>query len=98
MTKAKKKAAPKAASRKRKKRRKAAPRRKPKRADKITERELLVLRGIVEGLTDAKIGERLGVSYETVKTYVNRIRTKLGVRTKTEIAVLVVTKGLLTAA
>lgn len=65
---------------------------------KLTERELDVLRGIADGLTNAQIGQRLDVSYETVKSYINRLRTKLGVRTKTAIAVYAVKHKLLGAA
>lgn len=67
-------------------------------APKLTERELDVLRGIADGLTNAEIGQRLNVSYETVKSYINRLRTKLGVRTKTAIAVYAVKHKLLGAA
>lgn len=56
----------------------------------LTDRELSVLRGIVAGQTNVAIGSALGISYETVKTYVNRLRTKTGARTKTEIAVLAI--------
>ena len=52
----------------------------------LTPREWDVLRGIAEGKTNAQIGNGLGGSYETVKMYVNRLRTKLGVRTKVGIA------------
>jgi len=52
----------------------------------LTPRERDVLRGIAEGKTNAQIGNDLGVTYETVKMYVNRLRTKLGVRTKIGIA------------
>jgi DNA-binding NarL/FixJ family response regulator len=69
-----------------------------KKAPQLTERELDVLRGIADGLTNAQIGQRIDVSYETVKTYINRLRTKLGVRTKTAIAVYAVKHKLLGAA
>lgn len=69
-----------------------------RKALKLTERELDVLRGIADGLTNAQIGQRLDVSYETVKSYINRLRTKLGVRTKTAIAVYAVKHKLLGAA
>lgn len=53
----------------------------------LTPRERDVLRGIARGLTNAQIGTELGVTFETVKSYVNRLRTKLGVRSKVDIAV-----------
>ncbi len=56
----------------------------------LTSREQAVLEGIVAGQTNVEIGSDLGIGYETVKTYVNRLRTKTGARTKTEIAVLAI--------
>lgn len=56
----------------------------------LSERETSVLRLTVAGKTNAEIGEELGIGYETVKSYVNRLRTKLGVRTKTALAVFAV--------
>lgn len=53
----------------------------------LTERELEVLRLIVEGCTNAEIGERLYLGSETVKTYTKRLFAKLGVATRTQAAV-----------
>ena len=52
----------------------------------LTAREVDVAELTVEGLTNAAIGERLGISPRTVETHLNRIREKLGVGTKAEIA------------
>lgn len=52
----------------------------------LSRRQTDVLRGIVSGKTNAEIGDDLGLSYETIKMHVDRIRKKLGVRTKTGIA------------
>jgi DNA-binding CsgD family transcriptional regulator len=53
----------------------------------LTPRQIDVVRLIVEGMTYRQIGERLGLSCESVKTYAARIREKLGVTTKVEVAV-----------
>lgn len=60
----------------------------------LSERELSVLRGVVAWQTNSVIGNNLGLSYETVKTYVTRLRTKLGVPTKTALGVYAVTHKL----
>lgn len=55
-------------------------------ASSLTEREQAVLQGILAEQTYSEIGNDLGVGYETIKTNVARIRTKLGVRTKSGLA------------
>lgn len=52
----------------------------------LTDRERDVLQGILDEMTYSAIGTKLGVSYETIKSYVTRIRTKLGIRTKSGLA------------
>jgi DNA-binding NarL/FixJ family response regulator len=64
----------------------------------LTERERQVLTGVVAGKTNAEIGSELALSYESIKTYINRLRVKLGVRTKVDIAVFAVQHSLLEAA
>lgn len=54
---------------------------------KLTAREQSLLPLIVRGRTNAEIAAELGVGRETVKSYVDRLRKKLSVKTKTEIAV-----------
>ena len=49
-----------------------------------TEREQEVLDCLAQGFLYKEIAEKLGVSYETVHTYVRRIYEKLQVRTRTE--------------
>ena len=39
---------------------------------------------LAQGLIYKEIGEKLGISYETVHTYIRRIYEKLQVRTRTE--------------
>jgi len=53
----------------------------------LTDRELEVLRLVVEGETDAAIAEKLHVSLRTVKTHIQSMRSKTGFRNRTELAV-----------
>ena len=53
----------------------------------LTSREFEVADLIADGLTNAEIGRSLGVSVRTVDAHVEHIRTKLGVRARTQIAV-----------
>jgi pimeloyl-ACP methyl ester carboxylesterase/DNA-binding CsgD family transcriptional regulator len=53
----------------------------------LTAREFQVADLIAEGLTNAEIARSLGVSVRTVDTHVEHVRTKLGVRARTQIAV-----------
>ncbi len=53
----------------------------------LTARELQVADLIADGLTNAEIARTLGVSVRTVDTHVEHVRTKLGVRARTQIAV-----------
>lgn len=55
-------------------------------ATRLSERERDVLRGIVEDKTYAQIAHGMGLSFETVKVYANRLRAKLGIRSKTGLA------------
>ena len=61
---------------------------------KLTPRESDVVKLIVKGLRYKEIADDLGLSYETVKTYVGRIRRKLSVSSKTEIALWAVRNGI----
>ena len=58
-------------------------------SDKLTDRELEVLRLVVEGETDAVIAEKLHISLRTVKTHIQSMRNKTGFRNRTELAVQV---------
>lgn len=52
----------------------------------LTKREAEVLLWISEGKRDAEIGSILGISTRTAQKHVERIRTKLGVETRTAAA------------
>lgn len=57
------------------------------------EQEVLVL--LSEGLSNAEVAERLGISRHTAKFHVNAILDKLGATTRTEAVVLAARTGLL---
>jgi DNA-binding NarL/FixJ family response regulator len=50
----------------------------------LSEREQQVLDLLAKGLIYKEIADKLGISYETVHTYIRRIYEKLQVRTRTE--------------
>ena len=52
--------------------------------ENLSEREQQVLDCLSRGLMYKEIAEKLGISYETVHTYIRRIYEKLQVRTRTE--------------
>jgi len=53
----------------------------------LTAREVDVAGLTVGGLTNAEIGEQIGISARTVETHLTRVRKKLGVRSRSEVAV-----------
>jgi DNA-binding NarL/FixJ family response regulator len=54
----------------------------------LTEREHTLLDLIGEGLTNRQIAERMFLAEKTVKNYVSRLLTKLGLERRTQVAVL----------
>ena len=59
----------------------------------LSERELEVLRSLTSGQTNREIAETLVISGETVKTHVSAIIGKLGVRDRTQAAILAIRHG-----
>lgn len=55
----------------------------------VTGRETQVAHLVAEGLEDMEIADRLGVSYQTVKTHVKSLLRKLAVRNRVELAAVV---------
>jgi DNA-binding NarL/FixJ family response regulator len=56
-------------------------------AEPLTGREIEVVRAVARGMTNAEICDALVISLSTVKTHLNGIQRKLGVRNRTEIAI-----------
>ena len=56
----------------------------PQPTENLSQREQEVLDCLAEGFLYKEIAEKLGISYETVHTYIRRIYEKLQVRTRTE--------------
>jgi DNA-binding CsgD family transcriptional regulator len=54
----------------------------------LSVRELEIARLIADDLSDKEIGRRLGIETSTIRTYVKRIFTKLGVRRRSGVASL----------
>ncbi|MGW7048681.1 ATP-binding protein [Streptomyces avermitilis] len=55
----------------------------------LTGREFMVAELVAEGLTNRQIGDRLGLSARTVATHLDKVRDKLGMRSRTQIALWV---------
>jgi DNA-binding NarL/FixJ family response regulator len=56
-------------------------------------RELEILEMVADGGSNAEIGARLGISENTVETHVSRLRSRYGVGTRTQLAVLAERQG-----
>ncbi len=63
-------------------------------AGPLSRREREVARLVAAGMTNRQIGERLFISWRTAGGHVERIRNKLGVRSRTEVATWAVERGL----
>ncbi|MFQ6539751.1 MULTISPECIES: LuxR C-terminal-related transcriptional regulator [Aphanothece] len=62
--------------------------------EQLTDREVEVLTGVMLGLSNRNIAERLYVSPETVKTHVGNVISKLQARDRTHAAVLGIALGI----
>ncbi len=58
-------------------------------SDRLTRQERTIIVLIKRGFTNAQIGERLVIEVGTVKNHVHHILQKLGLRSRTEVAVWV---------
>jgi LuxR family quorum sensing-dependent transcriptional regulator len=61
----------------------------------LSPRELECLKWVLDGKSDTDIGRILGISHTTVHFHVERVKKKLGVRTRTQAAAMVMTLGYL---
>jgi len=62
----------------------------------LTNRELEILRRVSDGMTNAAIGDALGISTQTVKNHVTSILRKLAVNDRTQAVVTAFRRGWLT--
>jgi len=51
-----------------------------------TERQLLIIEQVAQGLTNREIADELGISHKVVKKYVSQIYLKVGVRNRIGLA------------
>ena len=64
------------------------------RIDKLSERELEVVRLVAEGLSNKEISARLSLSDKTVKNHISHILAKMNLTARTQVAVYAIRAGL----
>ena len=62
--------------------------------EELTPRELDVLELVAEGLSNQRIGARLGIAEPTVKSHVSQICAKLGAENRTDAVRIAVRRGI----
>jgi len=68
--------------------------RMPESAEKLTEREVEVLRLVAKGMSNKTIASRLVVSEKTVKTHVSNVLAKLHLHSRTQAALYALREGM----
>ncbi|MDP2316372.1 MAG: helix-turn-helix transcriptional regulator [Pseudomonadota bacterium] len=63
--------------------------------ERLSARERDVLRLVARGLTDVALAERLGIGAATARSYMQGVRRKLGVRSRSQAVALAIAAGLL---
>ena len=61
----------------------------------LTPREAEILRMLVTGWTNRRIGQEMHISENTVRNHMNHLFSKLGVVDRTEAAMIAVQRGLI---
>ncbi len=64
-------------------------------ADPLTPREREIIRHVAKGLRNAEVAEKLSISEVTVKSHLNNIFQKLGIRGRTELALYAIRMGII---
>jgi two-component system NarL family response regulator len=60
----------------------------------LSDRELEVLRSMAQGMSNLEIGAALNIGESTVKSHINRILSKLGVKDRTQAIVIAFKRGI----
>ncbi|MDI6871044.1 MAG: response regulator transcription factor [Bacillota bacterium] len=71
-----------------------APAVRPEPLATLSPREYEVFLLVAEGMTNQDIGKRLFISEKTVKNYVTKVRKKLGVSNRTQVALYALRRGI----